>query len=395
MPRVAFYFTHYQCLGHTTRVLSLVAALKAQKRHVTCDCFWGSLEQPYLDLKAFENIHVLPYPLFSRDNFRSGSIRPAGAVQARAAFLLKALQKKTPDIFITEYFPIGRRDCYEELLPSLMYLARQGVPVYASAGYPVLDGQDMAWRTRVLPLFKRIFIHSPEQEMRQMAQTYPPGPARDAYRAFFKDHADKICFTGYVVPKPLVFKETEKEARQFIKGVVKVLVTRGAGAYHQDVFLNAIRAGDILGRNFVLTAVAGPTTTDAEWQLFNKAVVAGRVKNVQLIRSTPRFEELLKKADVCVSPAPYNTSVMLLKHGKRAVIIPMQGEGRVVLSEQPMRARMLKAVLGSVVLLPAEAAPEKIAQAVKKALKAPLNNSVVPQTWLRGNGVFAHEVFGL
>jgi predicted glycosyltransferase len=107
-----------------------------------------------------------------------------------------------------------------------------------------------------------------------------------------------------------------------------------------------------------------------------------------LIKSTAGFEGALAASDVCVCPAPYNTSVLLMKHKKKAVLIPLEGSKFVELREQVARARMLKDVLGSTVLPFVQLNARQLARKIEEALKLRGGVRAVPAEWLRGKDIF-------
>ena len=388
--RIGAYYTHYQCLGHTTRILSILSLLKKTFSRSRFFCLQGSLPQDFLSYPAFLQRYNLPFSLFSRNNFSNPFVADSRTIEKRAASCLNMVKRCRLDVLLTEYFPLGRADCWAELFPSLVHLKKQGKGIFSSVGYPLINQKQLARVRFLIPFYRKIYIHSPEIERDYMASFYPVGRRRQDYLDFFKENESRILFTGYVLPEPLEFKKDFDEHVRFPQGPVRVLVTRGAGAYCPEIILSALQASDILGPGFFFVLVAGPSTTDEEWRTFQKVLTAKRVQNALLVRATADFEALIRQSDVCVCPAPYNTSVLLLKHRKRAVIVPFEGNARVKFVEQCARANLLQDHLGSIVVAAARLTPRRLATAIKQRSERSVPRLVPPQ-WLNGREAFVKD----
>ena len=80
-----------------------------------------------------------------------------------------------PDLFITEFFPLGREECRHELIPSLVKASAQGAALWAVAGYPLLTGTNNEWRQKIFKLYQQIIIFSPSLEKELIADSFPRG----------------------------------------------------------------------------------------------------------------------------------------------------------------------------------------------------------------------------
>ena len=188
--------------------------------------------------------------------------------------------RERPDLFITEFFPLGREECRHELIPSLVKASAQGAALWAVAGYPLLTGEDNDWRDKILKLYQQIIIFSPSLEKELIADSFTRAKDRQRYLDFFERHAQKIIFAGYLLPRQEVVRDDEDKNLSkppVPKGACRVAVLRGGGAYFPKIIAQAIRASDLLGKEYYLTVVAGPATTPQEWDFF--ATLVGKKKD--------------------------------------------------------------------------------------------------------------------
>jgi predicted glycosyltransferase len=398
-PKAGIYFSHYECFGHTSRVIAVGNGFK--KRFPGGDLFFiqGGAPQPGSRIEELgARMYALPDPFMGRRNFRQPVSLTQASVQMRGEACKDIVSRERPDLLVTEFFPLGREECRHELIPSLAKASLQGAAVWSMAGYPLLTGADDDWRRKFLKLYKRIIIFSPPQEKEHIASLYKLKHQRQKYLEFFENYAPMIKFAGYLLPQQEVVRD-EKE-HNFIAppvppGACRVAVLRGGGAYFPKLIAQAIRAGDRLGKEYYLSVVAGPSTTPEEWYFFNTLAGKKRIKNLSLFRSVGDYEGLIRNSDVCVSVASYHTSVMLLKHRKKAVLVPFRGQSGQSVTEQPARAELLKEMIGADVLSLEDLTAENLAEAVGKAAKSAQISSQIPEEWFAGGDVLDQELTGL
>ena len=107
------------------------------------------------------------------------------------------------------------------------------------------------------------------------------------------------------------------------------------------------------------------------------------------------YEGLIRKSDVCVSVAAYHTSVMLLKHRKKAVVIPFEGYGSMSFHEQPARAVMLKEMIGAKILSIQDLTANTLTAAIKDAAARQEVSPHIPKEWFMGGDVLDKALTGL
>lgn len=396
--KAGIYFSHYECFGHTSRVMAVGEVFK--KRFPQGDLFFiqAGLSQPQAKTDQLGEVYSLPGALVDRRNFKGSMPGAGGDVSERRQACMDIVTRQRPDLFITEFFPLGREECRHELIPSLVKASMQDASLWAVAGYPLLTGPNNEWRQKTLKLYKQIIIFSPSLEKELIADSFTQEHERQRYLDFFERNEQKIIFAGYLLPRQEVVrddKDTNFPKPTVPKGACRVAVLRGGGAYYPKLIAQAIRASDLLGPEYYLTVVAGPSTTPQEWYFFSTLVGKKKVNNLVLLRSVGNYEGLIKESDVCVSTASYHTAVMLLKHLKKAVVIPFEGYGSMSFHEQPARAVMLKEMIGAEILSIQDLTANTLAAAVTDAAACRKVGVRLPKGWFSGSAVLDKALIGL
>lgn len=385
MRKIGIYFSHYECFGHTTRVLAFAEVLRQAFPRAKLFFIQNGKPQPMADMGRVGKVYVLSQPLFNRSHFMKPAERDSGG-PVRASECLAIIRAEQPDIFVTEYFPLGRSLATEELMPVLIELYRRHVPIYGIAGYPLLTGPTGVYREFFLRLYKKIFIFSPKVEKEYIAEFMPTGTARDDYLDFFRKYKKKVVFCGYLVPKNPVLKRKAGAAGFRYQKKIHIAVVRGGGAYAPQIIISAIKASDLLGTGYEFIIITGPSTTQGEWQMFQRYLSRKRINNVRLVKQTDRYDQLLAESDVCVCPVPYHTALRVLQYARRAVILPFTGESEEVsFCEQPARARLLEDYLRSEVLSFKGTSPALLAETIERMSEKDMSGVKVPQSWFTGN----------
>lgn len=397
--KIGIYFAHSECLGHTSRAMAVGEVFKKRFPQGSLFFIQAGIQQPKAKTDQLGRVYSLPGAFMDRRNFR-GPIRGAQVnADERGQMCVDIVARDSPDIFITELFPLSREECRYELTPCLVKAFRQGATLWSVAGYPLFaPGKNSEWCEKTLKLYQQIIIFSPSLEKEFIANSFPSRRYRQRYLDFFERNAQKIKFAGYLLPRQeVVFDDeyTDPPKPPVPRGACRVAVLRGAGAYYPKMIAEAILASDLLGKEYYLTVVAGPSTTPQEWDLFNKLVGKKKINNLALLMSVGNYEGLLKQSDVCVSVVSYHTSVMLLKHKKKAVLIPFEGYGPMSFHEQPARAAMLKEIMGAKVLSIQNLTAQRLAVAVKNTAACRKINPRIPKEWFGGADVLDKALTGL
>jgi len=259
--RIAFYYNHQQTLGHTTRTSALANAAHDRGHEVLI--FNGGEKQEPPVRKGVKVLHV-PNPYLGREHFRHLSYARATTTTfpERTHFLTKELRTFQPDVFVTEYFPLGRDIDRFTLLPALRTAKKEcKAKLVCSAGYPLI-----ATPYKKVLLYARgydkILIHSPPGlEQNFLYSTFRDmgvsDRVRQAHEKTFTHLKDKLLFTNYVIDLSK-FNRSKEEVRSEL-GLESddklVLVSRGGGAIYPHIIAKAITAMRFLPDNWKMLAV--------------------------------------------------------------------------------------------------------------------------------------------
>lgn len=211
--------------------------------------------------------------------------------------------------------------------------------------------------------------------------------------AFSQSLSRKTRYCGYVTREP---QNGHLESFRNVGGNGQlntkkfVLVTGGGGAdasFFMDQFLEAAR---LLTRRFSFRALVstGPFMHDKQFRLLQKKAHG---LPVTIRRMSADSIALLKKADVVVSMAGYNTISEIMRYRKDAIVIPRPGPS----AEQTMRTAILtgREIVRSI--HPNHLTPEALAELLEQRLEqgAPIDETKLPD--LNGASVAAETLIAL
>ncbi|MDP2653377.1 MAG: glycosyltransferase [Candidatus Omnitrophota bacterium] len=392
--RVLLHYTHKQTLGHTTRSISLAAAICRQGAELLI--LQGGVPQPFVRFPQGCRVADIPLPFDTRASFQSHVV-PASAAQ-RSRFILKTAAEFAPDVFVTEFFPFGRLSYLPELLPTLRTLRKKGVRIMSSIGYPLLvdldrleDKKFTALHRAVFAFFDAFLIHTPpELETRYIQDSIQSAALSRAYAAFMKKLKKRTVYTGYIVPEKIIASGAGSPTEEF--NGPNVIVSRGGGAVYPKLITSAIEAQRLLGDNIRTVITSGPATSPKERALFQSCLKPEDNGRVFLADLLPDLDDLLRTCRVSVSLCGYNTSVQLMRYGTPAVIVPYQNKNYdMATNDQIARARLLQEKFSSIVLDHDALTGPSLADAIKEQMNRP-RPAPAPAEWFSGADVAAHLV---
>jgi predicted glycosyltransferase len=354
MLHIIFYFNHYNTLGHSIRVFSLVKGLKEYfKEKIKIIVLQGGKRQYILPFTKYARLYILPYSIDKRGLFIEESINiykkmiSSGKIdnmlKERLSFIKNIIDKFRPNIFITEYFPFGQEFWTFEMPYILRYLKDNfDCKIVGSSGY-------LSWITNTYDYIKEfydfLFIHSPIEFCKDYHLYLPERGSLELDRVL-TEFANKIYFTNFVLEKTKTNDCKIKRDRYLGSGQRKlILVSRGGGILNIKILLTSIITAKRNQDLFFLIA-CGPATTVKEFTEYNK--LAKGINNVKIIKviAPTIFDSYLKAADLNVNMAGYNTTVRLLYYGKKSILVPYHKS-----TEQIWRADLAKKYLPSRIIL--------------------------------------------
>ncbi len=350
-PRVLFYVQHLLGIGHLARAGRIAGALARDGFEVTL--VTGGLPVEGFVEEGVREIRLPPL-VVGDDGFSTlmdGEGRPATEdyKAARRARLLAIHDEILPDAIIIEAFPFGRRQVRFELLPLIERIeARNPKPLLLSSIRDLLQARTKPGRDRetadlVRDHFDAVLVHG------------DPAFARieDSF-ALAADIADKVIYTGLVAPETLVTSPDRHD----------IVVSAGGGAVGRKVMDAAIGAARRLDPALTWLLITGPNLPEKDFA----ALQAECPAQVTLARFRRDFSGLLARARLSISQAGYNTVGDILLAGCRSILVPFAAGGE---TEQNARAERLEALGRAVTVEEATLDPDRLAEAVIRALALP------------------------
>ena len=343
--RVLIYVQHLLGVGHLQRAIHLSSALLRQGFRV--DLVSGgrsghlsAAQSPTAQSPTAKTlrIHQLP-PLYSPDGSFSRLLDANGNDiddhwrERRKQQLLEIFDACAPQVLITETFPFGRRMLQFELLPLLRASRESGdCKLVIASIRDILQPKSKPERNRetcdlIDAWYDRVLVHGDENIAR----------LEDSF-ALAGRIEDKLFYSGYICAQ-------EAHSAPAGEGVNEVLVSAGGSATGLQILQTALRAKPLSSLHHL------------HWRLLvSQAIPAADFNHLQAMagdgvtveRNRADFSELIKRAQLSISQAGYNTMTDLLNSDTAAVVIPYAEADE---KEQSLRAHALQA-RGRVIALP-------------------------------------------
>ncbi len=318
MIKICLYYNHYNSFGHSLRTYNLLSYLKANL-DVELLILQGGKRQRLLDFGRLGKVILLPHSYAKKGMFvdRFDPLHskvlssPWGrkAMSERISVILSEIESFSPDVFITEYFPLGDAFWTEELYTVLEAIRPKVRRIYCSCGYVShVRGADAI----IGRYYDKIFIHSTEDflrlYLREMAEI---SRGVQDLLAILDRYRDRIVYTGFVI-------DTKTSPLDIPKDFV--MVSRGGGVINDRIIsLAIVLAKRMPNDRFVL--VLGPSSRDDLVEEVRKVAP----DNVTIYESLPleKFNFLLSKCRLSINMAGYNTITKLIYWRKPTVIYPL------------------------------------------------------------------------
>ncbi len=386
--KFAIYYNHYNTLGHSTRVLGLVKAIKRDIPGSRILLLEGGRTPEILGLKTYARVRVIPHSmdkkgLFMEENrniYKGMISSPAidKMLKARRVMVRRALDRFKPDVFITEYFPLGQEFWTFELPSLLEYVKGElGCKIVGSAGY--LSYTEGTHR-HIRDFYDAVFVHSPRAFALAHVK-YFSRPMALGLGAVLKDFKDRIHFTGFVSDRSGGAWQGASLRRLYTgRGFKKlVFVSRGGGIVNKEILVSSIMAAR-KKKDWFFTVCCGPATSRKDLVAYQG--LARGMDNVRIIHALPAdvFDQHLAAADLNVSMSGYNTSVKLMYLRKRSVLVPYAS------TEQRYRAELLREYIPAVYVQDKDVTVGRLCAAMDEALALPRPRKRVPAHWFDGAG---------
>jgi len=371
MIRLAFYYNHFNTLGHSTRVFSLVKGLKEHfKRSIKIVIFQGGERQNILPFDKYSQVHILPFSIGKKITFTKKSIEiynkiissgQTGVVlKKRLSLIKKVLDEFKPNVFISEYFPFGQEFWSRELPLIFRYLKGNfNCIIIGSSGY-------LGWVSNVYEyirdFYDMLLIHSPKP-FSQNYRRYLHKKGTNELDKVFASFRRKIHFTGFVTERLNIAGARSIRAKylNFQKKQL-ILVSRGGGVFSKKLILACLLLAQ-RNKDLFFIISCGPITSLKEFKKYRE--ISKSMQNVKLVKflSPSLFEAYLKAADLSINLAGYNTITRLLYYGKKTILVPYP------IFEQRWRADVASKYLSSRVIQERELSVPLLERKLRELLK--------------------------
>lgn len=364
--RVLFYCQHVLGIGHLVRSAEIVRELSRDSQIL----FISGGEKPNgFRLPENKNTEILQLPPLKTDPDFSNlqvcdSSRSIDETKTlRRLLLLQAFADFQPDVLVTELFPFGRKQFRFELLPLLEHVRQQSrrtMVVSSVRDILVTRKNQEEYEQTVCDLvntfYDLILVHG-DESFQKFDETF----------SRVNDLRCPVAYTGYVVQQKDPNATEACRLPLTEQGRPVIVASNGSGQYLTGLMLleTVLRAAQLLQSRLPheFHVFAGPLMPEAAYSRLQ--TLARESRNVRLSRYTPDLAAVLKRAEVSVSMAGYNTMMDVLSSRVRALVYPVTSNGD---QEQCVRAEKLARAGVIDVIRTEELTPEELARKLERAL---------------------------
>ena len=364
MKRVMFYCQHVLGMGHLIRSAEIVRTMA--RDFSVLFVTGGEIPEGFRFPPNVDVLQLIPLrcsPDFSDLQLCDLSWDLEETKAIRREVLLHTFDGIRPDVLVTELFPFGRKQFSFELLPLLLRAqsrADETMVVSSIRDILVRRKNQQEYEERVCKVVNSLYdlvlvhgderFHTLEETFSRVSQLQCP-----------------VAYTGYVVQPSQADKARCCDVSPEQRNQSIIAVSNGSGKCPNGHLLldSVLRVAPLLEKKIPhqFHVFAGPLISDDVYEAFERAAAAAR--NVKLSRYTPDLSGVLRRADLSISMAGYNTVMDILSTGVRSLVYPMTGNGD---DEQSVRAESLAAKGVLRVLAEDQLQPEKLAGEIQGAL---------------------------
>lgn len=335
-PRMMMYSQDGFGLGHMRRTTSIANQIVRERPDAAILTMADSRLGQFFETSANHDYLKLP-SIFKAGpgDWRAVSLpMPFEAVSGmRRELIRSAVMSYQPHVLLVDHMPHGAMG---ELLPTLDALRASGAPTRIVLGLrDILDAPEVVRRRwdvegayeAIERYYDSVLVYG-KREVFDLAEQY----------GFSASVRERIRYTGYVCT-PQTARYTARARAKYIPSgdtqtkLIVAMAGGGADAYPMmRAMLDALPAISAQQKVY-LAIVAGPFMP-AEQRRDLEARSRGLPARVSISVNDPI--SYIEAADLTVAMAGYNTTMEILRSGKRAVLIPRRGPS----AEQRMRARL-------------------------------------------------------
>jgi len=370
--KIIQYCQHVLGIGHYFRTIEICRAL--EKHEVILVTGGARVDVP---LPNYIREIRLPELMMDSDFKNIFSTQAAESVdqvkEERQKTLWNLFEKESPDLFIVELYPFGRKAFRFELDPVLKGIHSKKLSpsrVVCSLRDILVEKKDTgAYENRVVKTlnsyFDALLIHA-DPRLLKLDETF----------SGIGNISVPLYYTGFVSPKPQPDARLQFRQQLGIRKDEKLLIASAGGGNVGGPLLKAVaEAFKIMDKESQLHIFTGPFLND---ETFASLKTFSSPK-IRVSRFTSDFLSFLAAADLSVSMAGYNTCMNIMAAQVPALVWPF-GQNR----EQQIRASRLSRLGGMRVLEDDDLNPfrladliiETLSQKIRPAVSIDLNGAV-------------------
>ena len=372
--KIIFYCQHVLGIGHFFRSIELCRALH---RHEVILVTGG----PGFEASLPGHVREVRLPALEMDREFKDLHAAAGADldtvrQQRRERLWALVDTESPELFLTELYPFGRKAFRFEIDPVLEAVADGRLPrcgVVCSVRDILVD-KDMPQKheARTVSVLNRFFnavlVHADPRLVR-LEETFSRLP----------EITIPVTYTGFITPMPALDARRRVRSALGLAAADRMIVaSAGGGSVGMPLLEAAVRAFGHLNRagRTVLQVFTGPFLPEGDFEQLRSSAGDGAAVD----RFTPEFLSYLAAADLSVSMAGYNTTMNLLAARVPALVWPFSQN-----REQLLRSERIEALGALHLLREADLEPARLAALMDRLLERPQR----PKTDIDLNGARA------
>jgi predicted glycosyltransferase len=370
---VAYYCQHVLGIGHFHRSMEICKAIARHQATTQTTLILGGppveVDQP--------NIEVLRLPGLQMDSEFNNLVpcRPelslAEVKTARKDQLFSYFQKNSPDVFITELYPFGRKAFRFELDPLLEAIRDGSLPncsCYCSVRDILVEkktGREKFEQRAVQTVnayFDGILVHA-DPEIITLNETF----------GRMADIRTPLHYTGFVTVTQTEARSERERIRKSLglSPASKLIVASiGGGNVGSELLYAAAGAFKVLEGTIAahLQLFCGPYCDEKIYKELRNHMQ----DNITIDRFTDHFPEWLQAADLSISMAGYNTCMNLVQAGIPSLVYPFRQN-----REQRLRAERLGRKVPMIILEETDLTPSLLSKKIKEHLKSPSMSAAI------------------
>lgn len=308
--RILFHTQHNNGLGHYVRIRQIVQAIQGLEK------YWVVVGKSIQDFSELNDVKVLELSTLNTE------ISGSKIFEQRADALESFFSTSHPDIVVIEFFPFGRWNLQKEFWRILTKLKNQHnkkTTVICSTR-AILGIRDKFFWARACAILNEYFdylmVHS-DPSIAHIRDFFP----------MWKNLKIETVHTGYVSQK----QNWESNREGFVPECIRlekdeklIVLTTGGGADESGTyeFLEAcLKAKDMMDKKIKskIIVFAGNLLSDKKLECLKQKFSR---TDILIQRFTPHILDWMRKSDVSISRAGYNTCMNILETGVKSILVP-------------------------------------------------------------------------